>query len=138
MNERNDDFRSRVGIAGDVTGKIPHIGDDDCGFPNGRRPAYPLAKLNSSAGGLTLKRPENHCSPSTDTNLPARSQHWDSTSQVSAAVLAALAMKSDSSSSRACNRRSSESYNSDFSLGSIGVGAVGCVARRLVEVAGSK
>ncbi len=64
MNERNDDFRSRVGIAGDVTGKIPHIGDDDCGFPNGRRPAYPLAKLNSSAGGLTLKRPENQLFPS--------------------------------------------------------------------------
>ena len=57
--ERNDDLAGGGGIAGDVTGELGHVGDDDGGPPCGGGAADTAAAGDAHAGGFALERPED-------------------------------------------------------------------------------
>jgi hypothetical protein len=63
LNQRNHDFRTRRGIAGDVSRKGVDIGNDESLPPLGRRAANAAPQRNPDAGDLALKRPENQLAP---------------------------------------------------------------------------
>src|SRR3984893_17588092 len=63
IDQRHDQLRSRLRIAGDVAGKFMHIGYDDRAAVGRGGAANPFAPRNADTGRLALKRAEDEVSP---------------------------------------------------------------------------
>src|ERR1700742_4212266 len=59
LQQRDDEFRTRRGVTGDVSRKLMHILDDERLTSRRRRAAHSLAEGDAYACDLALERPEH-------------------------------------------------------------------------------